>query len=113
MSVRFQTPAIYLWLIRAISMLAPKELRLDWRREWESEVFSRWLLLEKWERLNSHSKLDLFKRVLGSVFDVLCFESRWISLVLVALNMLVALSTGFGAVQEFIVSGIRHRQMQP
>jgi len=34
-------------------------------------------------------------------------------LTLVALNMLVALLTGFGALQEFIVGGIRYRQLQP
>ena len=32
---------------------------------------------------------------------------------LVTLNMLVALLTGFGAGQEFIIRGIRDRQMQP
>jgi hypothetical protein len=34
-------------------------------------------------------------------------------LVLVAFNVLVASATGFGALQEFIILGIRYRQMQP
>jgi hypothetical protein len=113
MAVRIQTPGIYLWIIRAIGLLVPKESRLEWRREWEAEIVSRWLLLNEWERLNARSKLDLFRRVQGSFLDVLCFQQRRTSLVLVALNMLVALLTGFGALQVFIIRGIRDRQMQP
>jgi hypothetical protein len=113
MAVRIQTPTIYLWIIRAISLLAPKESRLEWRREWEAEIVSRWLLLREWEKLNANSKLDLLKRVQGSFLDVLCFQQRRTSLLLVALNMLVALLTGFGALQQFIIRGIRDRQMQP
>lgn len=113
MAVRIQTPGIYLWIIRAISLLVPKKSRLEWRREWQAEIVSRWLLLKEWERLDAHNKLDLFKRVHGAFSDVLWFQQRRTSLVLVALNMLVALLTGFGALQEFIIRGIRDRQMQP
>ena len=113
MAVRIQTPAIYLWIVRAISLLAPKEPRLEWRREWEAEVFSRWLLMKKWERLTVHNKLDLLKRVLGSVLDVLCFQQRRTRLALVALNILVALLIGFGALQQFIIDGIGDRRLQP
>src|SRR6266508_2738372 len=113
MAVRIQTPGIYLWIIRTIGLLVPKESRLEWRREWEAEIVSRWLLLKEWERLTAPNKLDLFKRVQGSLLDVLCFQHRRTSLVLMALNVLVALLTGFGALQEFIIRGIRDRQMQP
>jgi hypothetical protein len=113
MAARIQTPEVFLWIIRAVSLLAPKESCLEWRREWEAEVVSRWLLLNEWERLDAHSKLDLFKRVRGSLWDVLCFQQRRTSLVLVVLNVLVALLTGFGALQTFIVEGIRDRQVQP
>ena len=113
MAVRIQTPGIYLWIIRVISLLVPKESRLEWRREWEAEIVSRWLLLREGERLDAHSKLDLFKRVQGSFLDVLCFQQRRTSLVLVTLNVLVALLTGFGALQEFIIRGILDRQVQP
>lgn len=113
MVVRIQTPGIYLWIIRTISLLMPKESRLEWRREWEAEIFNRWLLLKEWERLSAASKLDLFKRVQGSLWDVLYFQQRRTSLVLVTLNVLVALLTGFGALQVFIIRGIRYGQMQP
>lgn len=113
MAAGIQSPEIYLWIIRAISLLVPKESRREWRREWDAEIVSRWLLLKEWEKLNAHSKLDLFKRVQGSFWDVLSFQQRRTSLVLVALNLLVALLTGFGALQTFIIDGIRYRQMQP
>lgn len=113
MAVRLQSPKTFLWFIRTISLLVPNGSRLEWRREWEAEIVSRWLLLQDWERLNLHSQLDLFKRVRGSVLDVLCFQQRRTNLLLVGLNVVVALSTGFGALQEFIILGIRYRQMQP
>ena len=113
MAVRLQSPKTFLWFIRTISLLVPNASRLEWRREWEAEILNRWLLLQDWERLNLHSQLDLFKRVRGSVLDVLCFQQRRTTLALVTLNVLVASCTGFGAVQEFIIRGIRDRQMQP
>lgn len=111
--MEFQTPGIYLRLIRAISLLVPGQFRSEWRREWEAEIVCRWLLLKEWERLNAHSQLDLLRRVQGAFSDVLWFQQSRTSLTLVTLNMLVALLTGFGAAQEFIIRGIRDRQMQP
>jgi hypothetical protein len=111
--VEFQTPNIYLRLIRAISLLVPEQFRSEWRREWEAEIVCRWLRLKEWERLNAQSKLDLFKRIQGAFLDVLWFQERRTSLMLVTLNMLVALLTGFGAGQEFIIRGICDRQVQP
>lgn len=113
MTVRIQTPGIYLRIITVISLLVPGPSRLEWRREWEAEIVSRWLQLKEWERLNPHSKLDLFKRVHGAFSDVLWFQQERTCFVLVALNMLVALLTGFGALQALIIDGIRHGQMQP
>jgi len=112
MSVRIQTPRIYLWIIRVISLWLPKESRLEWRREWEAEIVSRWLLLSEWERLNAQSKLDLFKRVQGAISDVLWFQQSRTRLTLALLNMLTAIFTGFGALQEFIIGGIRYQKMQ-
>lgn len=111
--MKFQTPGIYLRLVRAISLLVPGQFRSEWRREWEAEIVCRWLRLQEWERLNAQSKLDLFKRIQGAFLDVLWFQERRTSLMLVTLNMLVALLTGFGAGQEFIIRGIRDRQIQP
>lgn len=113
MSVRIKTPALYLWIIAAISLWLPKESRLEWRREWEAEIVTRWLLLTEWERLNAHSKLDLFKRVQGALADVLWFQQSRTRLTLATLNMLAALFTGFGALKEFIIGGIRYQKMQP
>src|SRR6266508_4435159 len=100
MSIELQPPAIYLNLIRAIALLVPKRFRSDWRREWEAEVISHWMQLEKWERLNAKSKFDLLKRVQGALRDIVWFQQRRTRSVLVILNLLVALSTGFGALQE-------------
>lgn len=111
--MEFQTPAIYLRLIRAIALLVPKQFRSDWRREWEAEVINHWMLLGKWEKLNAKSKFDLLKRVQGAFRDVVWFQQRRTSLTLVTLNLVVAVLTGFGALQEFVVGGILHRQMQP
>ncbi len=113
MAVRIQTPGVYLRIITAISLLLPRQSRLEWRREWEAEIVNRWLLLEEWELLNARSKRDLFKRVQGAFLDGLYFQQSRTRLVLVVLNLLVAALTGFGAVQEFIFGGIRTRQMQP
>ena len=111
--MELQTPAIYLRLVRAIALLVPEQFRSDWRREWEAEVISHWMQLEKWERLNAKSKFDLLKRVQGALRDVVWFQQRRTSLTLVTLNLVVALLTGFGALQEFIIGGILNRQMQP
>ena len=108
-----QTPRIYIWIIATLSLLAPKESSLEWRREWEAEVTSRWLHLKKWERLTLHNKFDLLMRVLGSVLDVLNFQRRRTHLVLIAINLLVALFTAFGALQQFVNDGIRGREFQP
>lgn len=113
MSVRIQTPAIYLWLIRLFSLLAPRQSRLEWRREWEAEIVSRWLLLEEWEKLNTRSKLNLLKRVQGAFSDVLSLQPTQTSVVLFFFNILISLLTGFGAVQQLIFDGISDRHLQP
>jgi hypothetical protein len=113
MRMEFQTPAIYLRLLRTIALLVPKQFRSNWRREWEAEVISHWMQLEKWERLNAKSKFDLLRRIQGALRDVVWFQQRRTSLTLVTLNLVVALLTGFGALQEFIIGGILNRQMQP
>lgn len=113
MAVRIESPGVYLWIIKAISRLVPQALRLDWRREWEAEVWSRWLLLQRWERLNAHSKLDLFRRVQGALLDVLSFQRVRTSLMPGGLNIVVALLTGFGAWQELIVRSVFDPQLQP
>ena len=113
MRMELQTPAIYLRLLRVIALLVPGQFRSDWRREWEAEVISHWMQLEKWERLNARSKFDLLKRVQGALRDVVWFQQSRTSLTLVTLNLAVSVLTGFGALQEFIFGGISNRQVQP
>ena len=113
MSFEIQSPAFLLGLIKATSLLVPGEFRSEWRREWEAEVISRWLLLEKWERLDGQSKRDLLRRVRGALRDVVWFQQRRTRLLLVTLNLLVAALTAFGALQELMVRGILYGQTQP
>ncbi len=113
MTISIKTPEIYLWIIRALSLWMPKQSRLEWRREWEAEIINRWFVLTEWEKLNAHTKLDLFKKVRGACFDVLWFQQRRSRLVLVALNTLVALLTGFGALQELIMRAMFEWKLQP
>ena len=113
MKMKLHSLSNYLRLVWAVSLLVPSQFRSEWRREWEAEIINHWLLLEKWGQLNAQTKLDLFRRVQGSFVDVLSFQQRRTYLVLAVLNVLVALTTGFGALQEFIVGGIGHGQMQP
>jgi len=113
MKLSFDSPALYLLFIRAMSLLIPLQSRLNWRREWEAEIINRWQLLEKQNRLNMKSKLDLSAKVSGATRDVVFFENNKTRLSLGALNVLVALTLGFFAVQEFAIRGIRYGQLQP
>jgi hypothetical protein len=113
MKFNFDSPAPYLRFIYAISFLVPHQSRLDWRREWEAEIIHRWQILQKWNRLNMKSKLDLSAKVAGATRDVASFKNNKTRLVLGALNILVALALGFGAVQELATRGIRDGQLQP
>jgi hypothetical protein len=59
------------------------------------------------------SKIDLTARVAGATRDVASFQQNRKLLILVVLNIAVALALGFGAVQEFVVSGILDGKLQP
>jgi hypothetical protein len=113
MKMKIHSLRNYLRLVGAISLLVPIQFRGEWRREWEAEIVNRWRLLEQWGKLNAQTKLDLFRRVQGSFFDVLSFQQRRTSLLLAALNILVASLTGLGAIQQFISREIGFGQMQP
>ena len=113
MKLSFDSPALYLLFIRAMSLLIPLQSRLDWRREWEAEIIHRWQLLEKRNRLNMKGKLDLSAKVSGATRDVASFENNKTRLFLGALNVLVALALGFAAVQDVATRNIRDGQLQP
>jgi hypothetical protein len=108
-----QSQIFFLRLVKAIGLLVPAQFRSEWCREWEAEVINRWLLLEKWGRLDAQSKLDLLQRIRGALVDALWFQQRRTQLLLVTLNLLVAALTAYGAGQEFIVRVILCRQTQP
>ena len=113
MKNNFHTLDLYLRFIQAISLLIPLKSRLAWRREWQAEIINRWQELQKRNRLNMTSKLDLSAKVVGATRDVASFENNKPRLVLGALNILVAFVLGNPAVHEFAIRGIRYRQLQP
>ncbi len=113
MKLNFDSPAPYLRFISAMSLLIPLQSRRDWRREWEAEIISRWQELQKRNRLNMKSKLDLSAKVAGATSDIASFQNNKPRLVLSALNILVAFALGFGAVPEFAIRGIGKGQLQP
>ena len=113
MRLNLNTPTLYLRFISALSLLVPAESRLDWRREWDAEILYRWQMLQKWGRLNMKNKIDLSTKVAGATRDVASFQQKRGRMVLVVLNILVALALGFGAMQEFVMSGILGGKVQP
>jgi hypothetical protein len=113
MIVESQSQAFFLHAIRLIGVLVPAQFRSDWRREWEAEVVNRWLHLERWGRLDAHSKSDLWKRIRGALVDTLWFQQRRIQMLLVSLNLIVAALTGYGAGQELLVHGILKYETRP
>ena len=110
MKTEAASPRISLGIIWAMSLLVPSGARRDWRREWEAEVISRWLLRENWKQSTLRMQSDLLKRIGGALFDVLWFQERRTRLLLVMLNMLVAALTGFGALQELLAGGLFDRK---
>ena len=113
MSLNYNSPVMWLRFVRALSFLVPAEARADWLREWEAEIINHWQLLQKRNRLNMKSKLDLSRRVAGATQDAVTFPQSRTRLLLVVLNILVALALGFGAVQEIVVRGIANAEPQP
>ena len=67
---------IHLWLIRFIGLLVPQRLRRDWRQEWEAELRYREAMLADWDRLNWKTKLDLWRRSVGALWDALLLQPR-------------------------------------
>ena len=66
----------YFWLIKFIGLIAPRRLRADRRREWESELRYRETLLAEWDRLGWRAKLSLQWRSLGAFADALRLQPK-------------------------------------
>src|SRR5262249_57149949 len=94
-----QSPALLVRVVRAIGLLVPTQFRGEWRREWGAELIHRWLLLDRWGRVNAPDQFDLWQRVAGAFADVLWFQRARTRLLLVILNMAMAGLTAFGAGQ--------------
>ena len=68
----------HVWLIAFIGLIVPRRLRTDWRQEWESELETREAMLAEWDKLDSKSRLELFRRSSGAFWDALWLQpSRW------------------------------------
>ena len=68
----------HLRLIALVGVIVPRRLRADWRQEWEAELRYREMLLEEWERLDWHNKLDLLRRSTSAFWDALWLQQlRW------------------------------------
>ncbi|HYP29039.1 MAG TPA: ABC transporter permease [Blastocatellia bacterium] len=66
----------YLWLITLVSLLVPRRLRADWKREWRAELEHRESRLRQWQRLGARAKLELLGQSLGSLYDALWFQKH-------------------------------------
>jgi predicted permease len=66
----------HLWFIRFIGVIVPRQVRADWRQEWEAELYHREMLLSEWDRLDWQSKVDLLWRSLGAFWDALRLQPR-------------------------------------
>jgi predicted permease len=66
----------HLWLIRLVGVIVPRNLRADWRQEWEAELRCRERSLAEWDKLNWQTKLDLLRRSGGAFMDALLLQPR-------------------------------------
>src|SRR5262245_27753308 len=66
----------HLWLIVLIGVIVPRQLRADWRQEWEAELRYRELLLAEWDKLNWKAKFDLLWRSCGAFVDALLLQPK-------------------------------------
>jgi len=67
---------LHLWLIALIGVIVPQRLRADWRQEWEAELNWRETQLAQWDKLNWQTKLDLWRRSIGALWDALLLQPR-------------------------------------
>jgi hypothetical protein len=61
-SIRTPRFRFWLWLIQVVGVIVPRQLRSDWRQEWEAELHHRERLLADWDHFNLRNKLDPVRR---------------------------------------------------
>ena len=66
----------HLWLIRFIGLIVPRQLRADWRQEWEAELQYREARLLAWDRLDGRARLDLLWRSTSAFWDAVRLQPR-------------------------------------
>jgi predicted permease len=71
-----QHSALPLRLIAFIGLIVPRQLRAEWRQEWEAELQHREALLAQWHKLDRHHKLDLLRRSLWAFRDALLLQPK-------------------------------------
>src|SRR5262249_40114286 len=64
--------------IALASRLVPKELRQEWRAEWEGELHHRESVGVSWRTSSHGSRMDLIRQSVGAIWDALWLQSsRW------------------------------------
>lgn len=66
----------WLWLIRVVGLIVPRQFRYDWRREWEAELQHHESLLAKWRRLDWYDRWDLMRHSAGALRDALYLQPK-------------------------------------
>ncbi len=112
-------------MIAFASRFVPAEQRLDWRREWEAEIWHRWQFLLHADAWNAYEASLLLRRCTGAFPDALwhvtgqdafqtrlreCIRSPWTCLggLGMALLLLAALTSGFPAARGLLRTATDH-----
>ncbi|MEO7192955.1 MAG: ABC transporter permease [Vicinamibacterales bacterium] len=92
---------LYRWCLMIASRLVPKDIRVEWRAEWDAELHAHESSLRPWAGTR---RMDLLRRASGAFWDALWLQtSRWYSLRLfgrhwrLALSALLSLSVAIAA----------------
>jgi putative ABC transport system permease protein len=64
------------WIIRLVSVVIPKRLRAEWRREWEAEFVHHETETANWGGLGWRARLRLLRRSLGAASDAAWLQRR-------------------------------------
>ena len=77
---------LHRWIVAAASRLVPKDMRPEWRAEWEGELHHRESSAERWPG-SRRGRFNLVRQSTGAFWDALWLRSsRWYSLRLFGLE---------------------------